>query len=60
MIKGEGIRAFRGLMEIDTNGFTHSLLIEGDWIYKEDTDCWYCKGSSYPSSICKIIRDDTK
>ena len=26
----------------------------GDWLYKPDTDCWYCGGHSYPASICRL------
>ena len=47
----EGYKAFCGTMEIVNQDKT----IRGDWLYKPDTDCWYCCGFSYPSIICRIL-----
>ena len=55
MICVEGYKAFRGTMY-------HKMLdkkITGEWLYKPDTDCWYCNGSSYPNVVLKIIDDLT-
>lgn len=52
MIRVEGFKAFRGLMVIYKVG--EDLYIRGDWLYRPDTDCWYCDGSSYPACACVI------
>lgn len=48
----EGYRAFRGTM------ICKSQAIRGDWLYKPDTDCWYCRGNSYPAAVCKVLTVD--
>ena len=55
IIQVEGYKAFRGYM-IVTPGNPAYLPHEvfGDWLYKPDTDCWYCKGRSFPAATCKI------
>lgn len=61
MIKVEGYKAFRGTMRITpANINLQSITIHGDWLYKPEYDCWYCKGSSYPASICHVEIDETK
>lgn len=54
IIEVEGFKAFRGVMKI---GFSPATLryIRGDWLYKPDTECWYCDGESYPDHICMIM-----
>lgn len=62
MITVEGYKAFRGLMKItpkrgaDVPPFT----LSGDWLYKPDTDCWYCDGRSFAADICKVVVDLTE
>lgn len=61
MINVEGYKAFRGTMKI----FPKCEMIQpfdlyGDWLYKPEYDCWYCKGSSYTADICHIINDETE
>ena len=52
LIKVEGYKAFRGQMWIKR---PHGRkVVSGDWLYRPDTDCWYCGGCSYPSQICEI------
>ena len=48
----EGYKAFRGTMEIVNQS---GIAIRGEWLYKPDTDCWYCGGFSYPSIACRIL-----
>lgn len=48
----EGYKAFRGKMSIVTQ---HGMIVSGDWLYKPDTDCWYCGGYSYPAICCQIV-----
>lgn len=55
IISVEGYKAFRGYMRItprNTAYFPHEVY--GDWLYKPDTDCWYCNGLSYPADVCTI------
>lgn len=48
----EGYKAFRGSMEIVTMS---GMTIRGEWLYRPDTDCWYCGGYSYPAVCCRIM-----
>ncbi len=60
MIQVEGYRAFRGIMKIiPTNPSIDSFTVTGDFLYKPDTHCWYCKGKSYPENICRVVLDKT-
>lgn len=49
IIEVEGYKAFFGMM--DCGG----RYVYGEWLYKPSADCWYCRGSSYPAEICKIV-----
>ena len=59
MIAVEGYKAFSGEMRI-TPKYSNSqpYTVTGDWLYKPDTNCWYCKGSSYPAEICAPSVDE--
>ena len=60
MIKVEGYKAFRGVMKITPKTETvKPFELEGDWLYKPDTDCWYGVGRSFCSSICEVVEDFT-
>lgn len=59
MISVEKYKAFKGVMEIIPIA-RPSFVVYGDWLYKPDTDCWYCKGRSYPSEVCKVVSDEVK
>ena len=60
MIKVEGFKAFIGTMKIiPKNPRFPEQSIKGEWLYKPDTDCWYCNGNSYMSCICEIEEDLT-
>lgn len=55
IIRVEGYKAFRGYMKITPlNKAYLPHTVYGDWLYRPDTDCWYCKGLSYPASVCTI------
>jgi hypothetical protein len=59
MIIVEGYKAFRGVMKITPkNEKFLPFLVDSEWLYKPDTDCWYGNGRSYVSSICEIVKDD--
>ena len=56
MICVEGYKAFHGKMRIEPkSSYIKPFEVEGDWLYKPDTDCWYSGGSSYPANICSIV-----
>lgn len=58
MIQCEGYRAFRGTATIRPTvpGF-EPFSLTGDWLYKPEWNCWYCKGGSYPAEIVTDIRE---
>lgn len=59
MIEVEGYKAFQGTMRITPKcGGVKSFELEGDWLYKPDTGCWYGKGSSFPKEICKVVKEN--
>ena len=58
MIKVEGYLMFRGVMKITPkNVLFQPFEINGEWLYKPESDCWYSGGSSYPASICTVVED---
>lgn len=57
MLECEGYRMFHGAMRI--YGMTHgSQIVVGTWLYRPDTECWYCNGTSYPRHVCKAEDED--
>lgn len=55
IISVEGYKAFRGVMLwTPGNPEYRPQYIHGDWLYRPDTDCWYCNGRSFPASTCKV------
>lgn len=74
MLQCEGYKMFKGIMKVtskfipttnvknvlNTKNNRYELIIDGTWLYKPEYDCWYCKGSSYPASVCEIMNDETK
>lgn len=52
----EGYKAFRGTMKVTPGNPAYPPFeLEGEWLYKPDTDCWYCKGRSFPAFTCKPL-----
>lgn len=61
MIEVEGYKAFRGIMRIvPKTDKVAPFEIEGEWLYKPDCKCWYCKGWSYTETICEVVKDYTE
>ncbi len=66
MIEVDGYKAFRGIMRISpvNTGFP-AFEVEGDFLYKPEYDCWYCRpkkggfSSSYPADICEVIKESS-
>lgn len=55
IISVEGYKAFFGTMKIipkDPKYLPYEIF--GEWLYKPDTDCWYCRGQSYSAKCCHI------
>ena len=45
MIEVEGYKAFKGIMKIKPKcEGVSSFELEGDWLFKPDTQCWYGRG----------------
>jgi hypothetical protein len=58
MIKVEGYKAFKGIMKISPKcEGVKPFELEGDWLYKPDSECWYGKGSSFPFEICEVVKE---
>ena len=56
MIRVEGYKAFRGTMQVTPGNPAYPpFILDGDWLYKPDTDCWYCKGRSFPAFTCEPL-----
>ena len=54
IIEIDGYKAFHGEMLIaPRNG--KAYIIQSDWLYKPEYDCWYDGNGSYPSRICQIL-----
>lgn len=32
-------------------------VMEAEWTYSEEHDCWYGNGESFPAEICTMIRE---
>lgn len=59
MINVDGYKAFNGTMQIiPICEEIKPFELTGDWLYKPDTGCWYGKGTSFPSEMCKIIEEN--
>lgn len=58
MIEVDGYKAFRGKMEISPKNGLQPFIIESDWLYKLEYDCWYGNCSSYPASICEVVQNE--
>lgn len=61
MICVEGYRAFRGTMKVTPGNPAYPpYTMTGDWLYKPDADCWYCKGRSFPAFTCEPVDTETE
>jgi hypothetical protein len=58
VITVEGYQAFHGTMRITPIEPFSPFELSGDWLYKPEYDCWYCKGHSFPAEICEIAEDE--
>ena len=60
MIRVEGFMAFHGDMKITPKNkmYPAYYIVNKDWLYRPDTDCWYGDGRSFPAEICDPIEKD--
>ena len=59
MICVEGYKAFRGTMKVTPGNPAYApFTLTGDWLYKPDTDCWYCQGRSFPAFTCEPVESE--
>lgn len=58
MICVEGFKAFRGKMQISPKDQSvQPFILEGDWLYRPDTGCWYGCCRSFCSEICTPVTE---
>ena len=58
IIEVEGYKAFRGKMRIVPRNGMNPFVIEGDWLYKPEYDCWYGSGKSFTARVCEIVEEE--
>lgn len=59
MIQVEGYKAFHGKMKITPKDkYVAPFTLEGDWIYRPDTGCWYGCCRSFCTEICEPIETE--
>ena len=58
ILQCEGYKMFEGDGIITPkNPEIKPFTINGVWLYRPDTDCWYCDGRSFSKDIVKIQED---
>lgn len=56
MLECEGYKMFRGAATIVPKcAAVEPFTLAGTWLYKPDTDCWYCGGRSFGADIVTNI-----
>lgn len=61
MIEVEGYKMFNGVMKVTPkNDSIEPFTMEGSWLYKPDTKCWYGCGRSFSENICEVMEDFKK
>ena len=60
MVEVEGYKAFKGTLRVTPKSpEIEAFELEGDWLYKPSTNCWYGKGRSFSAEICEVSKDNT-
>lgn len=57
IISVNGYKAFTGTIRVLWSD-RPTEEIYGDWLYRPDTNCWYCQDRSFPAAICMIVGAD--
>lgn len=59
MLNCEGYKMFDGSALITPKtGCVEPFRLNGTWLYRPDTCCWYIKGHSFAESIVSDIQED--
>lgn len=58
MLECEGYKMFRGTATITPINQNPPFTVTGDWLYKPDTDCWYCNGRSFQADCVSDFRQE--
>ena len=54
VISVNGYRAFTGVLRIIHKDKPNEEIF-ADWLYRPDTNCWYCQDASFPAEQCVIV-----
>lgn len=58
MLQCEGYKMFFGTAKVTPlNLMFAPIELTGTWLYRPDTECWYCDGSSFWKEIVSEIRE---
>lgn len=61
MLTCEGYKMFKGTMRVEPKSVCFPREdVYGTWLYKPDTDYWYCNGRSYSPRIVTLVEDLTE
>jgi hypothetical protein len=60
MIRVEGFMAFHGDMKIIPKNSLYPPfhIVNKDWLYRPDTDCWYGNGQSFQADMCEPLENN--
>lgn len=59
MLTREGYKMFKGWATVTPKDpGIPPMEIYGTWLYKPDTGCWYCAGSSFMESIVSDFKEE--
>ena len=59
MLTCEGYKMFKGSAVVTPkNPKFPQMIIHGTWLYKPDTACWYCAGSSFMEEVVSDFSEE--
>lgn len=59
MLECEGYKMLKGIGYIKPKSDKIiPFQVHGTWLYRPDTKCWYCNGSSYTEEIITGFKED--
>lgn len=59
IISVDGYKAFHGDMKITPKNGTPFQIVNRDWLYKPEYNCWYGDGRSFSADICEILSEES-
>lgn len=58
ILQCEGYKMFEGTAKIvPLNEDIKPFEMTGTWLYKPQTNCWYCNSRSFPEVVVKVEED---